>query len=127
MDKNISILVTDDNESIRIVIRRILEKKGYQNVYEVGDGMSAFQLLKSQKIDLIIADWNMPVMSGIELLKKVRQDNEISKTPFIVVSVEGLDVSMETAFQSGVSDFISKPFTAEALIASLEKVMPGSI
>jgi len=126
MNKDISILIVDDNETIRMVMRRMLEKNGCKNIHETCDGQSAFKLVKSRKIDLIIADWNMEGMTGLELLKKVRQDNDISKTPFIIVSVEGLDVSVNTAFQCDVSDFLSKPFTVEAFLGSIEKTMQMS-
>ena len=116
-------MIVDDNEPIRLVIRAILEKDGYKHFVEAADGVSAFKILKSKKIDLIISDWNMLGISGIELLLQVRSDQEIAQTPFIMVSVEGGDVSMDRAFKSGANDFISKPFTRNDLIASVNRVM----
>jgi len=126
MNKDISILVADDNEMMSNLIRIMLEKNGFNNIIEVRDGMAAFNTVKAQKIDLIIADWHMDELSGIELLKKVRADVKISNTPFIIVSVEGLDVSIDTAFTHGVNDFLSKPFTMEDLIKTVTKVLETS-
>ena len=121
--KNITILIVDDNEPMRTMIRHMLESHGYVDLVEADDGSSAFTILKSRKIDLVFADWNMLGMTGIELLKKVREDSTIGKTPFIMVSVEGGAVSIDEALKYGVSDFISKPFTSKILIETLEKVM----
>jgi len=126
MNKDISILIADDNEMMSNLIRIMLEKNGFKNIIEVRDGTSAFNNIKTQKIDLIIADWHMEGISGIELLQKVRTDEKISGTPFIIVSVEGLDVSIDKAFKLGVSDFISKPFRMDVLMETLTKVMEKS-
>ncbi|MEN6330771.1 MAG: response regulator [Smithella sp.] len=126
MNKDISILVADDNELMSNLIRAMLEKNGFKNITEVRDGTSALNTVKDQKIDLIIADWHMDGLSGIELLQKVRADGKIGKTPFIIVSVEGLDVSIDTAFKFGVSDFLSKPFTTNNLLEKITKVMEKS-
>lgn len=123
MNKDITILIADDNEMMTDLIKLMLEKNGFKNIIEIRDGLSAFNIIKSQKIDLIIADWHMEGMSGIELLQKVRADDNIGNTPFIIVSVEGLDVSIDKAFKCGVSDFISKPFRMEVLMEKLTKVM----
>ncbi len=123
MNKDISIMIVDDSKPIRLVIRAILEKEGYENFDEAEDGVSALGILKSKKIDLIISDWNMKGITGIELLLKVRENQETAQTPFIMVSVEGGDVSMDQAFKSGANDFISKPFTRNDLVASVNRVM----
>ena len=126
MNKGISILVADDNDLMSNLIRMMLERNGFKNITEVRDGTSALSTVKAQKIDLIIADWHMDGLSGIELLQKVRADGKISKTPFIIVSVEGLDVSIDTAFKFGVSDFLSKPFSMDSLLGKITKVMEKS-
>jgi two-component system, chemotaxis family, chemotaxis protein CheY len=123
MNKDISILIADDNEMMSNLIRIKLGKNGFKNIIEVRDGISALNTIKAQKIDLIIADWHMDGISGIELLQKVRADGKIGSTPFIIVSVEGLDVSIDTAFKHGVSEFISKPFRMEELLETIAKVM----
>lgn len=126
MNKDISILVADDNDLMSNLIRMMLERNGFKNITEVRDGTSALSTVKAQKIDLIIADWHMDGLSGIELLQKVRADGKIGKTPFIIVSVEGLDVSIDTAFKFGVSDFLSKPFSMDSLLGKVTKVMEKS-
>jgi two-component system chemotaxis response regulator CheY len=126
MNKDISILVADDNDLMSNLIRMMLERNGFKNITEVRDGTSALSTVKAQKIDLIIADWHMDGLSGIELLQKVRGDGKIGKTPFIIVSVEGLDVSIDTAFKFGVSDFLSKPFSMDSLLGKVTKVMEKS-
>ncbi len=83
MDKNIKILIVDDFATMRKVIRNILKQIGFENIVEAEDGVAALKMLKSQKIDFIIADWNMPNMTGMELLKAVRADSDLTKTPFL--------------------------------------------
>jgi CheY-like chemotaxis protein len=123
MGNDTTILIVDDNSTMRTIIRHILEHAGYTNIIEDSDGTTAFRVVKSRKIDLIISDWNMHAMTGIEFLKKVREDNEIGKTPFLMVTVEGLEASRETAFQCGVSGFIAKPFHVNDLLEIVEKVL----
>lgn len=123
MNKDISIMIVDDNEPMRLVIKAMLEEEGYKNFVEAEDGVSAFMILQNQKTDLIISDWNMLEMTGIELLKKVRADKEIAPTPFILVSGEGLDISKDQAYKCGANDFIAKPFRQDELITSITRVM----
>jgi two-component system chemotaxis response regulator CheY len=93
------------------------------NIIETDDGSSAFTVAKNQKVDLIISDWNMLGVTGIELLKKVRSDDEIGSTHFLMLTVEALNVSREAAFEHGVSDFLTKPFTAKGLMEKIEKLL----
>jgi two-component system chemotaxis response regulator CheY len=123
MRGNEMILIVDDNEPMRTVIRHVLENAGYRNIIEADDGSSAFTLVKAQKVDLIISDWNMLGMTGIELLKKVRQDDEIASTHFLMLTVEALNVSRDIAFAHGVSDFLTKPFTAKGLLEKIDKLL----
>jgi two-component system chemotaxis response regulator CheY len=81
MDKNIKILIVDDFATMRKVIRNLLKQVGYENIVEAEDGAIALRTLKAQKVDFVISDWNMPNMSGLELLKAVRADSELTKTP----------------------------------------------
>jgi two-component system chemotaxis response regulator CheY len=111
MKESKKILIVDDNRAMRTVIKHALESAGYSNITEADDGSSAFAIAKSQNVDLIISDWNMLGMTGIELLKKVREDGDIGKTPFLMLTVEGLCASRDEAFAHGVSDFLTKPFT----------------
>jgi two-component system chemotaxis response regulator CheY len=123
MDLHIKILVVDDFATMRKVIRNLLKQVGYENIVEAEDGVTALRTLKSQKIDLIISDWNMPNMTGLELLKAVRADEEIKTTPFLMVTAEALQDNVITAVKAGVSNYIVKPFTAEVLNEKIKKII----
>ncbi|PKN08979.1 MAG: response regulator [Deltaproteobacteria bacterium HGW-Deltaproteobacteria-7] len=123
MNEETTILIVDDSELIRMLVQNILEQEGYKHFIVAKDGVSAYKILKAQKIDLIISDWNMLGMTGIELLIKVRADQEISQIPFIMLSVETLDITIDQAFKSGANDFITKPFNVKDLTDSVARVM----
>jgi two-component system chemotaxis response regulator CheY len=123
MDKNIKILIVDDFATMRKVIRNILKQIGYENIVEAEDGVLGLKVLKSQKIDFIICDWNMPNMTGLELLKAVRADSDISSTPFLMVTAEALQENVVAAVKAGVSNYIVKPFTAEILNEKITKIL----
>ncbi len=122
MGKDMKILVVDDFTTMRKVVRNLLKQGGYENVVEAEDGVAALKVIKSQKIDFIISDWNMPNMTGIELLKAVRADAEISDTPFLMVTAEALQDNVIAAVKAGVSNYIVKPFTAEVLSEKITKI-----
>ena len=123
MDKNIKIMIVDDFATMRKVIRNLLKKSGYENIVEAEDGVVALKELKSQKIDFVISDWNMPNMTGIELLVAVRADADLSKTPFLMVTAESLQDNVVQAVKAGVDDYIVKPFTAEVLGEKIGKIV----
>ena len=122
-DKNMKILIVDDFATMRKVIKNLLRQTGYQNVTEAEDGVCALKELKSQKIDFIISDWNMPNMTGIELLRAVRADSELSSLPFLMVTAEALQQNVVEAVEAGVSNYIVKPFTAEVLSEKIEQII----
>ena len=123
MDKNIKILVVDDFATMRKVIKNLLKQVGYENIVEAEDGVLALRVLKSQKIDLVISDWNMPNMTGLELLKAVRGDEDLKTTPFLMVTAEALQDNVIAAVKAGVSNYIVKPFTAEVLNEKIIKIL----
>ena len=123
VDKNMRILIVDDFATMRKVIRNLLKQGGYKNITEAEDGVVALRILKSQKMDFVISDWNMPNMTGLELLKAVRVDNELSSLPFLMVTAEGLKENVVLAIKAGVSGYIVKPFTADALSEKIEKTV----
>ena len=104
MDKNIKILVVDDFATMRKVIRNILKQIGFENIVEAEDGSIGLRILKSQQIDFVIADWNMPNMTGLELLKAVRSDADLAKTPFLMVTAEALQENVIAAVKAGVNN-----------------------
>jgi two-component system chemotaxis response regulator CheY len=123
MDLNIKILVVDDFATMRKVVRNLLKQGGYENIVEAEDGVTALKVLKSQKIDFVISDWNMPNMTGLELLKAVRADEELKATPFLMVTAEALQDNVIAAVKAGVSNYIVKPFTAEVLNDKIKKIL----
>lgn len=125
VDNKIKILVVDDFATMRKVVRNLLKQGGYEDIVEAEDGVMALKALKSQKIDFIVSDWNMPNMSGLELLKAVRADAELAKTPFLMVTAEALQDNVVAAVKAGVSNYIVKPFTAEVLNEKIKKIIEG--
>lgn len=123
IDKNMRILIVDDFATMRKVIKNLLRQSGYQNITEAEDGVAALKELRSQKIDFIISDWNMPNMTGIEFLRAVRADSKLSSLPFLMVTAESLKDNVVEAVKAGVSNYIVKPFTAEVLSEKIEKII----
>lgn len=123
INKKMTILLVDDFATMRKVIRNLLKQVGYENIMEADNGEAALAVLKSHKIDFVISDWNMPVMTGLELLKAVRADADINKTPFLMVTAEALKENVVAAVKAGVSNYIVKPFTAEVLNEKIEKII----
>jgi len=123
VNKNLKILIVDDFATMRKVIRNLLKQGGFENVVEAEDGVVALKVLKSQTVDFIISDWNMPNMSGLELLKAVRGDEELKDLPFLMVTAEALKDNVVAAVKAGVSNYIVKPFTAEVLNEKIEKIV----
>lgn len=125
MDLNMKVLVVDDFATMRRILRNILKQIGFKNIIEADDGKSALKELKKEKVDLILCDWNMPEMSGIELLKNIKSDNELKGIPFVMVTAEAQKDNIVDAVKSGVSNYIVKPFTAETITEKLNKVFGG--
>jgi len=123
VNKNLKILIVDDFATMRKVIRNLLKQGGFENVAEAEDGAVALKVLKSQPFDFVISDWNMPNMSGLELLKAVRADEELKGLPFLMVTAEALKDNVVAAVKAGVSNYIVKPFTAEVLNEKIEKIV----
>ena len=114
-------LVVDDSKTIRTIIRRILIGVGYE-VLEAGDGAQAMEVLAADKsaIGLVLADWNMPVMNGLELVKQIRQDPELASLKVMMVTTETEMSQMASALEAGANEYIMKPFTKDILIEKLE-------
>jgi len=122
MDLDMEVLVVDDFATMRRILKNILKQIGFTKISEADDGKSALNMLKKQKFDLLLCDWNMPGMSGLELLNEVRSDNELKDTPFVMVTAEAQKDNILAAVQAGVSNYVVKPFTAETISEKLEKV-----
>ena len=117
------ILIVDDFSTMRKIIKNILRQLGYDNITEADDGTSAWETLnKDTTIEFIISDWNMPKMTGLDLLKAVRADASLANTPFIMVTAEAQQDNIILAVKAKVSQYIVKPFTAETLSEKLNKI-----
>jgi len=124
MDTSMKVLVVDDFTTMRRIIKGVLKQLGFSNIIEAEDGSLALEELKKEEIGLIVSDWNMPNMSGLDLLKAVRGDENLKNTPFIMVTAEGQKENVVEAVKAGVSSYIIKPFTPETFGVKLKKVLP---
>lgn len=116
------ILVVDDFSTMRRIIKNILRQLGFTNVVEADDGNTAWETLNKDRIDFIISDWNMPNMTGIELLRKVRASEEFGTLPFLMVTAEAQQENIIEAVQAKVSNYIVKPFTAETMKQKIDRI-----
>lgn len=122
VDRKMRILVVDDFSTMRRIIKNILKQLGFTNVVDADDGSTAWEILNKDKIDFVISDWNMPTMTGIELLKKIRSSEEFADLPFMMVTAEGQQENIIEAVQAGVSNYIVKPFTPETIEQKIKKI-----
>ena len=122
MDLNMKVLVVDDFATMRRIVRNILKQIGFTNIIEADDGKSALKELKKEKFDLILCDWNMPEMPGIDLLNNVKSDEALKDIPFVMVTAEAQKNNIVEAVKAGVSSYIVKPFTAETVTEKLNKI-----
>jgi len=124
--KDLTALVVDDFSTMRRIVKNILRDLEFKNILEAEDGSAAVNLLKAQKVDVIVSDWNMPKMTGLELLKYVRADSELKDTPFLMITAESQKENVVEAVKARVSNYIVKPFTAATLGEKLAKIIPDS-
>lgn len=121
-DKNMRFLVVDDFSTMRRIVRNLLKELGFSNVEEAEDGQVALHKLKNSTFEFVVSDWNMPNMSGIELLKAVRSDPNLKHLPFLMVTAEAKKENIIEAASNGASGYIVKPFTAATLDEKLNKI-----
>ena len=121
-DKNMKFLVVDDFSTMRRIVRNLLKELGYTNVDEAEDGSVGLQKLKSGNFQFVVTDWNMPVMTGIELLKAIRADATLKHLPVLMITAEAKKENIIAAAQAGASGYIVKPFTAATLAEKLQKI-----
>ncbi len=122
LDKNMKILIVDDFSTMRRIIKNLLRDLGFTNTQEADDGQTALPMLKNGDFDFLVTDWNMPGMTGIELLRQVRADERLSSLPVLMVTAEAKREQIIEAAQSGVNGYVVKPFTAQALKEKIEKI-----
>ncbi len=121
-DPNMRVLVVDDFSTMRRIIRNILRQLEFDNIVEADDGTTAWEIINREKIDFIVSDWNMPQMTGIDLLRKVRASEEHANIPFLMVTAEAQQENIIEAVQAKVSNYIVKPFTAETMKQKIDKI-----
>lgn len=122
MDKNMKILIVDDFSTMRRIIKGLLHELGFNNLEEADDGNTALPLLKAGNFDFLITDWNMPGMTGLDLLKSVRADAKLAKLPVLLVTAEAKREQIVEAAQAGVNGYVVKPFTANTLKEKMDKI-----
>lgn len=122
MDKNMKILIVDDFSTMRRIIKNLLRDLGFNNTAEADDGSTALPMLQAGGFDFLITDWNMPGMTGIELLKAVRADPKLAKLPVLMVTAEAKRDQIIEAAKAGVNGYIVKPFTAVTLKEKIDKI-----
>ena len=123
VDKNMQVLIVDDYKTMLRIIRNLLKQLGFNNVDEATDGSSALQKLRDKDFGLVISDWNMEPMSGLQLLKEVRADTKLKELPFIMITAESKSENVIAAKEAGVSNYIVKPFNAATLKGKLASVL----
>ena len=126
-DPNQKILVVDDMATMRKIIIKMLKKKGCENIVQAEDGQQAWDALDAaananDPIMFVMSDWNMPNVSGLSLLKKMKADDRFKATPFLMVTAEGDKDSVMTAVKAGISNFVVKPFSIETLNTKIDKI-----
>jgi two-component system, chemotaxis family, chemotaxis protein CheY len=122
IDLTIKVLVVDDFATMRKIIRNVLKQIGFEDIVEAEDGAAALRIIKSEKVGLVVTDWNMPNMTGLELLRAIRRSQGCAEMPVLMVTAEGLKENVLEAVKAGVSNYVVKPFTAEVLQEKIETI-----
>lgn len=122
VDSNMRFLVVDDFSTMRRIVRNLLKELGFTNVQEAEDGVDALNKLRSAEFDFVVSDWNMPNMTGIDLLRAIRADAKLKHLPVMMVTAEAKRENIIEAAQAGASGYVVKPFTAATLDEKLKKI-----
>ena len=122
IDYRMKVLVVDDFATMRKIVRNILKQIGFEDITEAEDGSVALRLIKSESVGLVVSDWNMPNMSGLDLLKEIRKNPQTASLPVLMVTAEGLKENVMEAVKAGVNNYVVKPFTAEVLQEKIETI-----
>lgn len=122
INRDMKILVVDDFSTMRRIVKNLLKELGFSHFDEADDGSTAWPMVQTGKYDFIVSDWNMPQMTGLQLLKNVRADAKLKDTPFLLITAEAKRSQILEAAQAGVDGYIVKPFTAATLNAKIQKI-----
>jgi len=123
VDTSIKVLVVDDFATMRRIVKGVLKQLGFDKIVEAEDGAIALDTLKKEEIGLIVSDWNMPNMNGLDLLRAVKGDDGLKGIPFVMVTAEGLKENVLEAVKVGVTNYVVKPFTPEAFSEKIEAAL----
>ena len=123
VDMNMKVLIVDDYKTMLRILRNLLKQLNFNNIEEATDGSMALDLLRQDNFGLVISDWNMEPVTGIELLRDVRSDDNLKHLPFVMITAESKSENVIAAKQAGVSNYIVKPFNAETLKTKLISVL----
>ena len=123
VDKSMSVLIVDDYRTMLHILRNLLKQLGFNNVEEATDGSMALSMLRAGSYGMVISDWNMEPMTGLQLLKEVRADTNLRDLPFIMITAESKSENVIAAKEAGVSNYIVKPFNAATLKGKLASVL----
>ena len=126
-DRSMRILVVDDFSTMRRIVRNLLKELGFTNADEAEDGAKALQKLKNERFDFVVSDWNMPSMTGIDLLRAIRGDANLKHLPVLMITAEARKENIIEAAQAGANGYIVKPFTAATLDEKIEKVFKNLV
>ena len=121
-DTSMSVLVVDDFATMRRIISNVLKQLGFENILEAEDGTKALQMMETEKVDFVITDWNMPQMSGLDLLKAIRASEDKKDIPVLMVTAEAMQENIMKAAKAGVNNYIIKPFDAKTLSDKINKL-----
>ncbi|MBI1823099.1 MAG: chemotaxis response regulator CheY [Nitrospirae bacterium] len=122
VDLNIKILIVDDMSTMRRIVKNALKQIGFSNMEEAEDGNTALAKLRAESFNFVVSDWNMPNMTGLDLLKAIRADASLKSLPVLMVTAEAKQENIVEAVQAGVSNYIVKPFTADTLKEKIDKI-----
>jgi len=122
VDSKMKFLVVDDFSTMRRIIRNLLKELGFTNVLEAEDGIEGLSKLRSERFDFVVSDWNMPNMTGIDMLREIRSDPALKHLPVLMVTAEAKRENIIAAAQAGASGYVVKPFTAVTLDEKLKKI-----
>lgn len=121
MNKDTKFLIVDDFNTTRRIIRQMLKQMGFENVVEADDGKTAWPILEQGDIDFLLTDWNMPIVTGIDLVKQVRENDALSKMPVLMITAEAHHDQIVSAAKAGIDGYIIKPFKADILKEKIEE------
>ncbi|MBC8269771.1 MAG: response regulator [Rhodospirillaceae bacterium] len=123
VDMNMNVLIVDDYKTMLRILRNLLKQLNFNNIEDATDGSMALEVLRTKDIGMVISDWNMEPMTGIQLLREVRGDDKLKHLPFIMITAESKSENVIAAKEAGVSNYIVKPFNAETLKSKLVSVL----